>query len=60
MLTSPMNKPCLMRYCASCKQQGAGMPGNHQILVGMYHPHRAGAVRRADDGGMMLILLSIG
>src|SRR5215470_2457839 len=51
--------PLLSGGCARCKQQGAGMSGNHQILVGVYHPHRAGALLRADDGGMTLILCSI-
>src|SRR5262245_2150268 len=49
----------LSRCCASCKEQCVGMPGNHQILVGGHHTHRAGALLRADDGGMTLILLSI-
>src|SRR5262245_56379355 len=35
------------------------MLGNHQILVGGNHSHRARALLRADDRGMTLILLSI-
>ena len=41
------------------KKAVCGYAGQSSDLVGGYHPHRAGAFRRADDDGMMLILLRI-
>src|SRR5262249_29967645 len=58
-LKSAHDTSLLISCCARCKQQCTGMPGNHQILVGGYHPHCAGALLRADDDGMTLILCRI-
>jgi len=43
--------------CRRREQQRAGVSGDHQILIGRDHPHRADASRHRDDLRMRGILL---